>query len=59
MSKVKPSFMTLPFASLTDEHANTVRIVDPTDNETKMKLADIYEVLGETRRALDLVYEGT
>jgi hypothetical protein len=23
-----------------------------------MKLAEIYEILGETRRALDLVYEG-
>ncbi|ESK86429.1 TPR-like protein [Moniliophthora roreri MCA 2997] len=33
-----------------------VRNADPTDNDVKMKLAEIYEILGETRKALDLVY---
>ena len=35
-----------------------VRQADPTHNDAKMKLAEIYEILGETRRALELVYEG-
>ncbi|KAJ7594254.1 hypothetical protein C8J56DRAFT_926291 [Mycena floridula] len=34
-----------------------VRMADPTDNETKLKLAEIYEILNEPRKALDLVYE--
>lgn len=32
-------------------------LADPTNNDTKMKLAEIYEILNEPRRALDLVYE--
>lgn len=35
-----------------------VRLVEPTHNEAKMKLAEIYEILNEPRKALDLVYEG-
>ncbi|KAK7046123.1 transcription factor TFIIIC subunit tfc4 [Paramarasmius palmivorus] len=34
-----------------------VRNADPSDNDVKMKLAEIYEMLGETRWALDLVYQ--
>ncbi|KAG6836328.1 hypothetical protein H0H93_009078 [Arthromyces matolae] len=34
-----------------------VRIADPTHNEAKMKLAEIYELMNEPRKALDLVYE--
>ncbi|KAG7095406.1 hypothetical protein E1B28_006157 [Marasmius oreades] len=34
-----------------------VRTADPTNNEAKMKLAEVYEILGETRKALDLVYQ--
>ncbi|KAJ7686640.1 hypothetical protein B0H17DRAFT_1204069 [Mycena rosella] len=34
-----------------------IRLVDPTHNEAKMKLAEIYEILNEPRKALDLVYE--
>ncbi|KAF9459393.1 hypothetical protein BDZ94DRAFT_1199583 [Collybia nuda] len=34
-----------------------VRIADPSHNEAKMKLAEIYEILNEPRRALELVYE--
>ncbi|KAJ7263136.1 hypothetical protein B0H12DRAFT_1103519 [Mycena haematopus] len=34
-----------------------VRRADPNNNETKMKLAEIYEILNEPRKALDLVYE--
>ncbi|KAI0072549.1 TPR-like protein [Panus rudis PR-1116 ss-1] len=30
---------------------------DPTNNDAKMKLAEIYEILGEVRRALDLVHQ--
>jgi hypothetical protein len=36
----------------------TVRKADPNDNEAKMKLAEVYEILNEPRKALDLVYEG-
>jgi general transcription factor 3C polypeptide 3 (transcription factor C subunit 4) len=34
-----------------------VRLADPTNNEAKMKLAEIYEILNQPRKALDLVYE--
>ncbi|KAF8631751.1 hypothetical protein AX15_002207 [Amanita polypyramis BW_CC] len=34
-----------------------VRLADPTNNDAKMKLAEIYEILNEPRKALDLVYE--
>ncbi|KAJ7477483.1 hypothetical protein FB451DRAFT_1173034 [Mycena latifolia] len=34
-----------------------VRKVDPTHNEAKMKLAEVYEILDEPRKALDLLYE--
>ncbi|KAJ7912852.1 TPR-like protein [Mycena leptocephala] len=34
-----------------------IRFVEPTHNEAKMKLAEIYEILNEPRKALDLVYE--
>ncbi|KAF5378579.1 hypothetical protein D9615_007122 [Tricholomella constricta] len=34
-----------------------VRIADPSHNEAKMKLAEIYEILNEPRKALELVYE--
>ncbi|KIJ97070.1 hypothetical protein K443DRAFT_10140 [Laccaria amethystina LaAM-08-1] len=34
-----------------------IRQADPTHNDAKMKLAGIYEILGETRRALEQVYE--
>ncbi|KZT05046.1 TPR-like protein [Laetiporus sulphureus 93-53] len=30
---------------------------DPTNNEAKMKLAEIYEITGETRKAFDLVMQ--
>lgn len=35
-----------------------VRLADPSNNDAKMKLAEIYEIMGEPRKALDLVYEG-
>ncbi|PPQ91090.1 hypothetical protein CVT25_013128 [Psilocybe cyanescens] len=34
-----------------------VRLADPTNNDAKMKLAEIYEIMNEPRKALDLVYE--
>ncbi|KDR78033.1 hypothetical protein GALMADRAFT_245006 [Galerina marginata CBS 339.88] len=34
-----------------------VRLADPTNNDAKMKLAEVYEIMGEPRKALDLVYE--
>ncbi|KAF6756226.1 hypothetical protein DFP72DRAFT_894942 [Ephemerocybe angulata] len=34
-----------------------IRLADSSNTDAKMKLAEIYEILGETRRALDLVYE--
>ncbi|KAF8332446.1 hypothetical protein F5887DRAFT_996848 [Amanita rubescens] len=34
-----------------------VRLADPTNNDAKMKLAEIYEIMNEPRRALELVYE--
>ena len=36
---------------------NLVRLADPTNNEAKMKLAEIYEIMNQPRKALDLVYE--
>jgi general transcription factor 3C polypeptide 3 (transcription factor C subunit 4) len=38
--------------------SGTVRNVDPSHNDAKMKLAEIYEILNEPRKALELVYEG-
>lgn len=35
-----------------------VVMADPTHNEAKMKLAEIYEILNEPRKALDLVLQG-
>ena len=32
--------------------------LDPSLNDVKMRLAGIYEVLHEPRKALDLVYQG-
>jgi general transcription factor 3C polypeptide 3 (transcription factor C subunit 4) len=37
---------------------STVRLLDQTNNDVKMKLAEIYEILNEPRKALELVYEG-
>ncbi|KAK2462196.1 hypothetical protein APHAL10511_005784 [Amanita phalloides] len=34
-----------------------VRLADPANNDAKMRLAEIYEILNEPRRALELVYE--
>ncbi|KAJ7033739.1 hypothetical protein C8F04DRAFT_614968 [Mycena alexandri] len=34
-----------------------IRLVEPSNNEAKMKLAEIYEILDEPRKALELVYE--
>ncbi|KIK67134.1 hypothetical protein GYMLUDRAFT_37174 [Collybiopsis luxurians FD-317 M1] len=34
-----------------------VRLADPTNNEAKMKLAEVYEIMNEPRKALDLVYQ--
>ena len=31
---------------------------DPGNNDAKMKLAEIYEIVNEPRKALELVYEG-
>jgi general transcription factor 3C polypeptide 3 (transcription factor C subunit 4) len=36
----------------------SVKSADPTNNEAKMNLAEIYEILNEPRKALELVYEG-
>ncbi len=32
--------------------------LDPSSNDVKMRLAGLYEVLNEPRKALDLVYQG-
>ncbi|KAJ7741412.1 hypothetical protein DFH07DRAFT_837995 [Mycena maculata] len=34
-----------------------IRLVDPDHNEAKMKLAELYEIMNEPRKALELVYE--
>ncbi|KAJ7116663.1 hypothetical protein C8R44DRAFT_880019 [Mycena epipterygia] len=36
---------------------NPVRKLESTNNEAKMKLAEVYEILNEPRKALELVYE--
>lgn len=46
------------FAQSYSHLTKIVRVVDPTNNEAKMKLAEIYEILNEPRKALTLVYEG-
>jgi general transcription factor 3C polypeptide 3 (transcription factor C subunit 4) len=38
---------------------SSVKSIDPTNNDAKMKLAEIYEIMNEPRKALELVYEGT
>ncbi len=43
---------------LTIDTRFAVRLADPANNDAKMKLAEIYEIMGEPRKALDLVYEG-
>ena len=56
MSIVRRSTST--FVLFLVKHHSQVRLADPANNEAKMKLAEIYEITNETRRALDLVYEG-
>ncbi|KAF7316423.1 hypothetical protein MIND_00161200 [Mycena indigotica] len=34
-----------------------IRGIEPTDNDAKLKLAEIYEILNEPRKALEIVYE--
>lgn len=36
----------------------TVITADPTNHDAKMKLAEIYEIMNEPRKALELVLEG-
>jgi general transcription factor 3C polypeptide 3 (transcription factor C subunit 4) len=31
---------------------------DQTNNDTKMKLAELYDIMDESRIALELIYEG-
>ena len=40
-------------------HVCEVIQADPTDNNAKMALAEILEILNEPRKALDLVMQGT
>jgi general transcription factor 3C polypeptide 3 (transcription factor C subunit 4) len=37
----------------------SVIAVDPSNSDAKMKLAEVYEIMNEPRKALDLVYQGT
>jgi hypothetical protein len=39
-------------------HPIPVISVDTTNNDAKLKLAEIYEILNEPRKALNLVYQG-
>ncbi|KAL9710688.1 transcription factor TFIIIC subunit tfc4 [Leucoagaricus gongylophorus] len=34
-----------------------IKAIDPTNNDAKMKLAEVYESMNEPRKALELVYE--
>ncbi|KAF9450761.1 TPR-like protein, partial [Macrolepiota fuliginosa MF-IS2] len=34
-----------------------IKSIDPANNDAKMKLAEIYEIMNEPRKALELVYE--
>ena len=40
------------------DHQSLVIHADPTNNDAKMKLAEILEILNEPRKALDLVLQG-
>lgn len=44
--------------SLTSSQSYVVVSMDSSNSEVKMKLAEIYELKGQPRRALDLVYQG-
>jgi general transcription factor 3C polypeptide 3 (transcription factor C subunit 4) len=49
------------FVRLTRTGAEFERIVistDPSNNDAKMKLAEIYEITNQPRKALALVYQG-
>lgn len=43
-------------ASVADLYS--VVATDPSNNDAKMKLAEIYEITNEPRKALNLVYQG-
>lgn len=48
----------VPILKYKSDHSYTVIEADPGHNEAKMKLAELYEILDEPRKALDLVYQG-
>jgi hypothetical protein len=39
--------------------SGTVIAADPSNTDVKMKLAELYEILNQPRKALDLVYQGS
>jgi hypothetical protein len=41
-----------------ETHATPVIANWPEDTDAKMKLAEVYEISGEPRKALQLVYQG-
>ncbi|KAJ7143345.1 TPR-like protein [Mycena crocata] len=46
------------FRGAADVYEYEVRVLDPLHNDAKMKLAEIYEVLNEPQKALDLLSNG-
>lgn len=53
-----PTISMLHFVSIPYVLPFVVIEAEPTHNEAKMKLAEIFEILNEPRKALDLVLQG-
>ena len=51
-------FLRVPPETVAYDSFDTVIKADPTHNDAKMKLAEIYEIMNEPRKALDLVQQG-
>ena len=51
-------FLRVPPETVAYDSFDTVIKADPTHNDAKMKLAEIYEIMNEPRKALDLVMQG-
>ena len=52
-------FLRVPPETVAYDSFDTVIKADPTHNDAKMKLAEIYEIMNEPRKALDLVQQGS
>ncbi|KAJ7633881.1 TPR-like protein [Mycena polygramma] len=56
-SSVHVPLQTAECLRMTDELQDAADVYEAVHNEAKMKLAEVYEILNEPRKALELVYE--